>query len=104
MSSKDRIIVVLPSIRTKFDGTNGYTWLQHVEMALEGRSLADHLTEEALHPDNSGYKLWKSEESLIRQWMLDNMITEMEDTFLHVKTMKDIWVEIEKNVSKESND
>ena len=104
MSSKDRIIVVLTSIRTKFDGTNGYTWLQHVEMALEGRSLADHLTEEALHPDNSGYKLWRSDESLIRQWMLDNMITEMEDTFLHVKTVKDIWMEIEKNVSKESND
>ena len=53
MLFKDRIIAVLPSIRTKFDGTNGYTWLQHVEMALEGRSLADHLTEEALHPDNS---------------------------------------------------
>ena len=73
-------------------------------MALEGRGLADHLTKEALHPDNPGYKLWKSEESLIRQWLLDNMITEMEDTFLHVKTVKDIWMEIEKNVSKESND
>ena len=34
--------------------------------------------------------------------MLDNMITEMDDTFLHVKTVKDIWMEIEKNVSKES--
>ena len=102
--SKDRITVVLPNIRTKFDGTNGYTWLQHVEMALKGRGLADHLTEEALHSDDPAYKLWKSEESLIRQWMLDNMITEMEDTFLHVKTVKDIWMEIAKNVSKESND
>ena len=81
-----------------------YTWMQHVEMALEGRGLADHLIEEALLPDYPGYKLWKSEESLIRQWLLDNIIAEMEDTLLHVKTVKGTWIEIEKNVSKESND
>ena len=102
--SKDRLTAVLPSIRTKLYGTNGYTWLRHVEMALEGRGLTDHLTEEALYPYNPGYKLWKSEELLIRYWLLDNMITEMEDTFLHVKTVKGIWMEITRNLNMIKHD
>ncbi|XP_078441005.1 uncharacterized protein LOC144710992 [Wolffia australiana] len=102
-SEVGRGTIVFPPAEVKFDGGNMFEWSKMVTLTVYGLFLGDHLTDEPRTPADPDYKRWKAEESLILQWMLRSMTPEMRD-FLYCTTVKELWDEIQKYTSEQSND
>ena len=71
-----------------------FEWSKLVQLTLDGSQLGHHLTDPPLTSTDPSYKVWKSEEAFIHQWILVSMSLEMWWDFLYVDLVKKLWDDI----------
>lgn len=77
----------------KLNGKNYLEWAQSVKLTMEGRSRLGYLTGEIKQPekDDSTWKKWKAENSLIMSWMINSMEPSIGKPYLFLSTAQDVW-------------
>lgn len=86
----------LPSLEDrKLNGTNNFTWCDHVKNCLLGYGLSHHLTNEAPRENRAEFVKWDMEEYEIVRWMKLAMEPEIASKIMcdspREKTCKEIW-------------
>lgn len=78
----------------KFDGNNYLTWSTSVLIYIEGKGKEDYLTGEVEKPDKKKkpkYKRWKTENAMVKGWLLVSMKSEISNHYLVLETATQIW-------------
>ena len=59
----------------KLNGANYVEWSQSVVLVIDGNGWLDYITGEAVAPEigTPAYKTWKSEDSMLKAWLLNSM-------------------------------
>ncbi|XP_024018974.1 uncharacterized protein LOC112090889 [Morus notabilis] len=89
----------------KFNGQNFVQWSHSVMMFIEGKGKEDYLTGDAAQPDEKDpkFKTWKTENSMVRSWLINSMNTEMGENFMYYKTPKEMWDAVKRSYSNREN-
>lgn len=72
----------------RLNGKNYLKWSQLVRTILKGKGKANHLTEAVPNADDSKFKTWDEEDSMIMAWLWNSMIPEISDTCMFLDTGK----------------
>ena len=97
-------LITFPDIEPKLNGFNILEWRELIELAIKGRLLGDHLTEELVTKGSAAYTIWDAKEANIKHWRLQSMISDLRQNFLYKDAIKELWEEIKKNFMKQNND
>ena len=97
--------LVLPITGHKLTDQNYLQWSQSVRLFICGKGKDDYLTgvAEAPSSEDSKYKIWKTENSMVMSWLLNSMTKETCEDFMFYKTAKEIWDAAKETYSDNEN-
>ena len=73
-------------------------------MFICGKGKDDYLNGVVESPEkNSGYKLWKTENSMVMSWLINSMNNDIGEKFFLYKTTDEIWEAAKKTYSSNDN-
>ncbi|KAL5545583.1 hypothetical protein UlMin_005270 [Ulmus minor] len=92
----------LQNIQTAYrlTGKNYLKWSQLVRTFLKGKGKLSHLIGIGPQKDETGFKAWDEEDSMVMSWLWNSMEPEISDTCMFLPTAKDIWESIQQTYSK----
>lgn len=72
----------------KFDSSNYLTWSKSILIYIEGKGKENYLTMEIEKPNkkDNKYKKWKTENAMVKGWLLGSMKPEINDHYLFLET------------------
>ena len=95
----------MPITIYKLNGHIYFQWSQSVSMFICGKGRDDYIIGVANCPakEDSTYKQWKSENSMVMSWLINSMINDIGENFLLYETAKEIWDAAKQTYSNRDN-
>ena len=89
----------------KFNGHNYLQWSQSVMMYIGGKGKEEYLTGEieTPKPDDPKYKNWKTDNHMIKSWLVSSMNNDIGENFLLYSTAKELWDAVKDSYSSSDN-
>lgn len=80
-------------IGIKLDDTNYALWSQIVEMYISGKDKLGYINGELPQPSptDPAYRRWRTEDSIVKGWLINNMAPSLIGTFVRFPTAKAVW-------------
>lgn len=77
----------------KLEGKNYLEWAQSVKIVICGRGKLGYITGDLPTPslDDSTYKVWQAENSIVLAWLINSMDPKVSRRYLFFKTAKEVW-------------
>ena len=96
---------VQPITRHKLNGQNYLQWSQSIMLFICGKGKDDYLTGAVTTPstEDSKYKVWKAENSMVMSWLVNSMSNDIGLDFMYYDTAKEIWDAAKETYSDKEN-
>lgn len=77
----------------KLDGRNYLQWAQSVKLVICGRGKLGYITGDLPipPPNDSAYKVWQAENSIVLAWLINSMDPKISRRYLFFTTAKEVW-------------
>ena len=95
----------LPITGHELNGNNYLQWSQSVHMYIGGKDKDGYLTREIIQPksDDPRFRTWKTENNMVKSWLINPMTNEIDENFLLYKTTKEMWDVVKETYSTKEN-
>ena len=67
---------------------------------MKGKGKVSHLIDAAPDEKDVKFKSWDEEDSMIMAWLRNSMVPKISDTYMFLKSAKEIWEAVEQTYSK----
>ena len=67
---------------------------------MKGKGKVGHIIGNAPDEEDAKFKTWDGEDSMIMAWLSNLMVLEISDTYMFLKSTKQIWEPVEQTYSK----
>lgn len=86
----------------KFNDSNYLTWSKSILIYIQGKDKLEYLTreKEMSSQSESSYRKWKTENAIIKGWLLNSMTPEISEHYLFLETTHQIWDALAKSYSE----
>ena len=74
-------------------------------MYIDGKDKDGYLTREIIQPksDDPRFRTWKTENNMVKSWLINPMTNEIDENFLLYKTTKEMWDVVKETYSTKEN-
>ncbi|XP_024024721.1 uncharacterized protein LOC112092526 [Morus notabilis] len=89
----------------KLNGKNYLEWSQFVRLVIDGKGKLGHLNGEVKPPatNDPKYRQWRSENSLVTDWLINSMDPVVGKPFMFLPTTRDVWEAVRETYSDLDN-